>query len=120
MCTSFLRRPRRNGSILQHFRSQHRAWFASTWPSTTSLRFHQLAETQNIMLVAFLLCRKKSSKKTTVVEVVAVKHPESERQGALCGGSKKPIYDVENGKGHSAAATTTAVTDCSFRLYQKG
>ncbi|KAJ1397280.1 resistance protein [Sesbania bispinosa] len=72
------------------------------------------------MLVAFLLCRKKSSKKTIVVEVVAAKHPESERQGAFHGGSKKPVYDVENGKGHSAVATTTMVTDCSCRLYQKG
>ena len=66
-----------------------------------------------LLLVVFaliLLCRNKSSKKTSAVEVATVKHPEAQVPG------DKPVADVENGaqsngahdNGYTVAAAAAA------------
>lgn len=58
-----------------------------------------------LLLVVFLLiflCRNKSSKKTSAVNVATVKHPESEVP------HEKSISDMENGNGYSSAAAAAA------------
>ncbi|CAL5215386.1 unnamed protein product [Lathyrus oleraceus] len=58
-----------------------------------------------LLLLVFLfifLCRNKSSKKTSAVDVATVKHPESDVP------RDKSISDLENGNGYASAATAAA------------
>ncbi|RVX18008.1 putative inactive receptor kinase [Vitis vinifera] len=55
-----------------------------------------------ILIILFVLCGKKRGKKTSAVDVAAVKHSEVEIQG------EKPIGEVENGNGYSVAAAAAA------------
>lgn len=55
-----------------------------------------------ILIILFLLCGKKRGKKTSAVDVAAVKHSEVEIPG------EKPIGEVENGNGYSVAAAAAA------------
>ncbi|CAK8579777.1 unnamed protein product [Lathyrus sativus] len=58
-----------------------------------------------LLLLVFLLiflCRNKSSKKTSAVDVATVKHPEADVP------RDKSISDLENGNGYASAATAAA------------
>lgn len=55
-----------------------------------------------ILIILFVLCGKKRGKKTSAVDVAAVKHSEVEIPG------EKPIGEVENGNGYSVAAAAAA------------
>ncbi|KAL7160769.1 hypothetical protein ACSBR2_041425 [Camellia fascicularis] len=54
-----------------------------------------------ILLILLFLCRKKSSKKTSSIDIATIKNPETD---PFPGDTEKPIGEIENGGGHSAAA----------------
>ncbi|CAL5445297.1 unnamed protein product [Camellia sinensis] len=53
-----------------------------------------------ILLILLFLCRKKSSKKTSSIDIATIKNPET---NPFPGETEKPIGEIENGGGHSAA-----------------
>ncbi|GMQ11580.1 hypothetical protein CsSME_00054163 [Camellia sinensis var. sinensis] len=63
-----------------------------------------------ILLILLFLCRKKSSKKTSSIDIATIKNPETD---PFPGETEKPIGEIENGGGHSAAAAANAKGEMS-------